>query len=109
MYNFDKLRQVLSMQKEQKVSLKRDNIANTAYLCLADTTEEALRYGLNSVSVEEIETLIESTWGLITMEEDCEEESVDNYYTPFGEKILNEEITHLLLKAKNKQSGEKIF
>jgi len=109
MYDFKKLKQVLSIQKDRQKGISLDNAANNAYLCLADSTQKAVKCGFNSVSLEEIELLIESTWELITMEEDCEEESVNNYYTPFGERILNEEIIQMLLSAKNEKSKERIF
>ncbi len=109
MYDFKKLCLVLANTKEPHYNPEDfKHLSAASHLCLADNVKEAEKYGLNSVSLSDIDYLIESTWSLITMEED-DSELDNNLYSPLGEYEGTMETIDLLCSARSNFAKEKIF
>ncbi len=100
-YSFNKLIDVIHKTRPQETE-KDGRITRFAFLCWADNTAEAIAEGLNSVTIEEIDYLMESTWyGLKTMEEwEEDDDFVQNYTTPFGQRILSRELVGIALSIR---------
>jgi len=113
MYCFDKLVTLLQHAEEPEIPPDTfefwKRVSAVSKLCLADTLEEAKKAGFNSVDIKVIEALFESTWAITTMEETCDEEEADNFYTPFGEYVAMNELADLLLSTYAQNSGETLF
>ncbi len=109
MFDFDKFKKSIeSLQSEFTENHTTEVVSSVIQLIHSTNTAEALRAGLNSVTIHEIDYLFESVCYYCSVEEDADDER-SNVFSPLGEYLSNVELLDMLVGTKPNKQPVAIF